>query len=110
MIRGDGGGRVLKANQALDVLWLVSEQIARLLDDDAIVSVARNVGIQSLALHHALLEDSRLHRLRAASLVPSAFAVYEDAEIETALTQAMPVFTTDRSDAALRIREALIGM
>lgn len=87
-----------------DRLWLVADPIARLTAPRHLAALARGEEITSLALHHRLLREGALEALRDEGLAPSAFAVLEDEAIEWAIHARLPVFTTDRPDAALRIR------
>jgi len=64
-------------------------------------------GIGAVSIHQEALDDDTLGVLRAAGLAVGAFAVLEDAAIERVLRQGVSVFTTDRPDAALRLRAAM---
>lgn len=90
-----------------DVIWLVSEQIARLTSPAHVALLAAGEGVGAVSLHHRTLDAAALAILRDAGLRTGAFAVLEDAAIEWALRSDVTVFTTDRPDAALAIRERL---
>ncbi len=88
-----------------DRLWLVSDQIAGLLGAGDLAALAATAGITHVAPNQRMLRTGdRLDRLRATGLRVSAFAVHDDAAIGWALSRGLPVFTTDRPDAALRLR------
>jgi len=94
-----------KALPMRDVIWLVADPIARLLSPTDLAILAHAAGVGAIAPHWKVLaEGTRLSDLRAADLRASAFGVLEDAAIVWALGTALPVFTTDRPDAALRLR------
>ncbi|MBD3625114.1 MAG: hypothetical protein HUJ24_06995 [Rhodobacteraceae bacterium] len=88
------------------LIWLVSDQVFRLCGPESAVALARDAGITQVAPNQRLLRDGSLQALRDAGLEASAFAVLEDEAIEWACKEGLPVFTTDRPDAALRIRQA----
>lgn len=89
----------------MDRLWLVSDQIAGLLGADDIAMLAARVDVTHIAPSQRMLRTGdRLARLRETGLTVSAFAVYDDETIAWALGERLPVFTTDRPDAALRLR------
>lgn len=88
----------------LDVIWLVADPILRLTSPEDVARLARGAGVDHVAPHHAALRDGALEALRAAGVRVGAFAVLEDEAIEWALANALTVFTTDRPDAALRLR------
>ncbi len=90
-----------------DVIWLVSEQIVRLTSPAHVARLAAAEGVGAVSLHHRTLDAEALAILRDAGLRTGAFAVLEDAAIEWALRSDVTVFTTDRPDAALAIRERL---
>ncbi|MHA3979342.1 glycerophosphodiester phosphodiesterase family protein [Halovulum sp. GXIMD14794] len=88
------------------LLWLVSDQVFRLCGPGGVALLARDAGITQVAPNQRLMRDGSLETLRDAGLEASAFAVLEDEAIEWAFRQRLPVFTTDRPDAALRIRRS----
>ena len=91
-----------------DVIWLVANQIARLISPEQVAALARGIGVDALALDHRVLRGGRLQDLRAAGLRIGAFAVLEDEAIAWVLRERLAVFTTDRPDAALRLRASLL--
>ncbi len=90
-----------------DILWLVADPILRLTSPHYVAQLAHSEGIVSVSPRHTLLRDGTLEILRTAGLRVGAFAVLEDEAIEWALRERIDVFTTDRPDAAIRIRERL---
>ena len=90
-----------------DVIWLVSEQIVRLMSPGHVARIAASEGIGHVSLHHRTLDDAALVELHDAGLHVGAFAVLDDDAIKAVLRQGVTVFTTDRPDAALRIRAGL---
>ncbi|MEM7641733.1 MAG: glycerophosphodiester phosphodiesterase family protein [Pseudomonadota bacterium] len=90
-----------------DVIWLVSDQIARLTSPAHVATLAAAEGVGAVSLHHRILDGEALATLRGAGLRVGAFGVLEDAAIAKVLQQGVTVFTTDRPDAALRLRAAL---
>ena len=89
------------------VIWLVTERATRLLGARAIVALARDVGVRSIAIHEALLDVDTFESLGRAGLEVGAFVVLEDEAIERMLLLGVAVFTTDRPDAAIDIRARL---
>ncbi len=93
-----------------DVIWLVADPIAKLLAADDLALLTQRAGVGAIAPHwRVLAEGPRLSDLRQAGLRVGAFAVLEDAAITWALDNRLAVFTTDRPDAALRLRRTLSG-
>lgn len=89
-----------------DVLWLLADPVLRLTSPDHVARLALGEGVGAVAPALRQLDDATLSALLGAGVRTSAFAVLEDAEIERALDLRLPVFTTDRPDAALRLRAA----
>jgi glycerophosphoryl diester phosphodiesterase len=88
-----------------DRLWLVADQIAGLMGAGDIAALARRVDARHIASNQRMLRmGDRLALLRETGLTVSAFAVHEDDAIGWALSEGLPVFTTDRPDTALRLR------
>lgn len=103
-------GEVLDRGAGLrDVIWLIADPILRLTSPDHVARLCRDEGLGAISVHHALLRGAPLATFRAAGLRTGAFAVLEDAAIAWALDAGLEVFTTDRPDAALRLREARGG-
>lgn len=90
-----------------DVIWLLATPVVRLVPPQHIARIARDEGIDAVGLRFSDLSDEVLATLRAEGMRVGAFAVLEDAEIARALGQELSVFTTDRPDAAVRIRRNL---
>ena len=90
-----------------DLIWLVSDQVLRLTSPAHVARLAHAEGIGHVAPNQRFLRDGTLEALRGTGLSVSAFAVLEDEAITWALHNRLPVFTTDRPDAALRLRRAL---
>jgi glycerophosphoryl diester phosphodiesterase len=93
--------------RASDLIWLVADPIIGLVGPQGVATLAKGAGVDHLAPHHRMLRDGALDVLRTAGLRVGAFAVLEDEAIEWALRVGLTVFTTDRPDAALAIRERL---
>ncbi|MEL6436363.1 MAG: glycerophosphodiester phosphodiesterase family protein [Pseudomonadota bacterium] len=89
-----------------DRIWLVSEQMIRLTSPQHVAMLARDAAITHIAPHHRTLRDGVLEALREEGLTVGAFAVLEDDAIQWALDNGLSVFTTDRPDAAVRLRAA----
>lgn len=98
-----------QARALRDMIWLVADPLIRLTSAGHIARIAKDDGIASVALRHSELRGAALAQLRAAGLKVGAFAVLEDEAIHWAFDAQLEVFTTDRPDAALRIREGLKG-
>ncbi len=94
-----------KAPDALDLIWLVAVPIARLTSPQQLARLARSESVSAVSLHHDTLDDGTLEALRGHGLRVGAFAVLEDETISKVLQQRVSVFTTDRPDAALRLRQ-----
>lgn len=90
-----------------DLIWLVTTPVVRLTSPAHIARLTAGEGIGSISLHHEDLDEAALAALRDAGLAVGAFAVLEDTAIERAFRLGLAVFTTDRPDAALRIRREL---
>ena len=89
-----------------DLLWLVADPILRLTSAQHVADLALAERIPSVSPRHTELRGAALSVLRAAGLKVGAFAVLEDDAIQWALDAGLAVFTTDRPDAALRLRGA----
>ena len=89
----------------LDVLWLVANPIVRLTSYRQVARLALAEGIRSVSLHQRLLDEDSMAIMREEGADPSAFAVLEDDAIQKVLVLGVPVFTTDRPDAAIAIRQ-----
>lgn len=101
-------GEVRRANLSLkDMIWLVADPILMLTSPTHVAALARSEGVVSVAARHDLLRGEALIELRKSGLRVGAFAVLEDEAIEWAFSAGIDVFTTDRPDAALRIRNGL---
>ena len=90
-----------------DVIWLVSDQIVRLTSFIHVAELALAEGLKSVSLHQRLLDKDSMNTMRLAGADPSAFAVLEDDAIEKVIRLGVPVFTTDRPQAAIQIRDRL---
>lgn len=90
-----------------DLIWLVADPIIRLTSPVVVAQIARRAEIGHVAPHHLSLRDGALEALRAEGFAVGAFAVLEDNAIEWALKNSLTVFTTDRPDAAVAIRDRL---
>ena len=89
-----------------DLLWLVADPILRLTSAQHVADLALTARIPSVSPRHTELRGAALSILRDAGLSVGAFAVLEDDAIQWALDAQLAVFTTDRPDAALRLRDA----
>ena len=89
-----------------DLLWLVADPILRLTSPAHVARLAVDERIPSVSPRHTELRGPALEILREAGLTVGAFAVLEDDAIAWALDADLAVFTTDRPDAALRLRDA----
>lgn len=87
------------------LIWLVADPILRLTSPEHVAGLARAAGVGSVSVRHQLLRGDALDRLRANGVSVGAFAVLEDEAIAWAFEAGVDVFTTDRPDAAVRIRE-----
>jgi glycerophosphoryl diester phosphodiesterase len=94
---------------ARDLIWLVADAVIGLVGVRGVALLARDAGVDHVAPHHRALRDGALDDLRAEGLRVGAFGVLEDAAIEWSLRARLSVFTTDRPDAALAIRQDLAG-
>ncbi len=95
-----------RAQPLRDLLWLVADPILRLTSARHVADLAVAERIPSVSPRHTELRGEALATLRAAGLNVGAFAVLEDDAIQWALEAELAVFTTDRPDAALRLRDA----
>lgn len=91
-----------------DIIWLVADPILQLTSPEHVACLALGEGIQSVSPRHTLLRNGVLETLRGLGLSVGAFAVLEDDAIIWALEAGIEVFTTDRPDAAIRLRDELI--
>lgn len=92
-----------------DVIWLVADPIFKLTSAKHVARLALDERVSAVSPRHTLLRGDALDTLRGEGLRVGAFAVLEDDAIEWAFDVGLEVFTTDRPDAALRIRETLRG-
>jgi len=88
-----------------DMIWLVADPILRLTSPEHVACLANREGVANVSIRHQLLRGDAPARLRDCGLGVGAFAVLEDEAIEWAFAAGVDVFTTDRPDAALRIRD-----
>ena len=88
-----------------DLLWLVADPILRLTSARHVAELALAERIPSVSPRHTELRGTALAILRDAGLSVGAFAVLEDDAIQWALDANLAVFTTDRPDAAIRLRD-----
>ncbi|MBY4893527.1 hypothetical protein KUL25_12215 [Rhodobacteraceae bacterium N5(2021)] len=93
---------------AKDLIWLVADPIMRLTSPEAVAHLAQTSGIDHVAPHHLSLRDGMLDMLRDKGLTVGAFAVLEDEAIVWALENDLSVFTTDRPNSAVVIRDRLV--
>lgn len=89
-----------------DLLWLVADPILRLTSPRHVADLAVSERIPSVSPRHTELRGDALRILRDAGLQVGAFAVLEDEAIAWAFDAGLAVFTTDRPDAAVRLRDA----
>ena len=91
------------------VAWLVAKSVLRLVGTRATCELARDHGVGSLSMHHALLDTATLDAVRAHALSVGTFGVVEDAAIDRVLALGVDLLTTDRPDAALARRRLFVA-
>ncbi|WP_299473152.1 glycerophosphodiester phosphodiesterase family protein [uncultured Roseibium sp.] len=99
----------LKEQALKGLIWLVADPILRLTSPQHVADLAKGADVFNVSVRHVLLRGEALPRLRASGLAVGAFAVLDDEAIEWAFGAGVDVFTTDRPDAAVRIREKITG-
>lgn len=93
------------AKPGLGLLWLVSQQVDRLIDDDAsLIDLARKAGATGFGFHIDDLTRERVSEVRAAGFTVGSWATHDEASIKRAADLGVDVFTTDRPDIALLVR------
>ena len=105
-------GLAARALPVRGTAWLLTRQAVLLLGADALVALADRAGITGVGLNDALLDADTLSRFRAGGLVVAAFGGDGSGGEEAAervLGKGVDVFTADRPDVALRVRERLMG-
>ena len=95
------------SSSVADSMWLVSDQIISLTSAQDVVMLAERAGIDFVSTHHRILRQGALQALRDNGLRVGAFAVLEDDAIQWAIENCVEVITTDRPDAAIRIRNEI---
>ena len=98
------------ASPPADRIWLVATPVLRLLSHAHVAAAARREGVGAVSIRLADLDEVALAGLREAGLLVGAYAVLDDAEIARALGLGLTVFTTDRPDAALKLRDGVTQM
>lgn len=95
---------------AVRLLWLVAPLVqASLGTPTRLAELARASGVEELGLHIDHLDAAIVAEIRAIGLEIGAWAAHEDAQIAKALDLGLSVFTTDRPQAALAIRNARLA-
>ncbi|MGP1397324.1 MAG: glycerophosphodiester phosphodiesterase [Inquilinaceae bacterium] len=88
------------------LLWLVAEPVDRLLGDDRrLHRLAREAGADQIAVRVRDLTRERVVRAAEAGIRLSSFATHSRDEIAHAMACGVPIFTTDRPDLALEMRQ-----
>lgn len=88
------------------LLWLIGRPVDRLIGDDGrLWALARDAGADQVGFEIGALTAERIASARAAGLTPGSFATHTEPEIRKAQALGVAVFTTDRPDLALRLRD-----
>ncbi len=94
------------AGAGLRHVFLVSPRFDEQVGLDAIIAQARSRGIPMLGLRRTALDADKVAKVRGAGLGIGGWAVNDATAIEAMLKLDVDVFTTDRPDIALQMREA----
>lgn len=95
------------AEPGLGLVWLLSDQVAELVGDDAaLCRLTRAAGADAMSMRVGLLSPARVAAAAGEGVALSAYAAHDLAEIAHAAACGVAVFTTDRPDLALRARAA----
>lgn len=88
------------------LLWLLADAVVAMVgDDDALHALALEVGITRMAMRIGLLTAARVDAARRAGIALSSYATHSEAEIEQAVSCRVEIFTTDRPDLAVSVRD-----
>lgn len=93
------------APDAHDFIWLVSRQVLGCLGEDAVCAAAERSGIKHMGLHQADIDAERVRRLDNRGLRLGGWAAHDEEAIRRMLEIGVSVFTSDRPDLALHLRD-----
>jgi glycerophosphoryl diester phosphodiesterase len=86
-------------------IWLIRPRLQEEIGVEAVIGQARALGIPEVDLRAETLQDDWPQRFAEADLMLGAFAAGERHTIERALSLGVAMFTTDRPDLAISIRD-----
>ena len=89
------------------LIWLVLPQLLTDIGLDRVIAVARHHAIPALSIHQTMLDPGVIATVRGAGLGIGGYAAHEDDVIRRMFDLGVDVFTTDRPDRAVAIRDAL---
>ena len=89
------------------LIWLVANTVLADIGLEGVFAVAQRQGIPALSIHQTRLDATVVEQVRAARLGIGGYAAHEDAVIRRMFALGVDVFTTDRPDRAVAIRDAL---
>lgn len=88
------------------LLWLVGQQVDRLIGDDyTLLGLARQVGATGFGFHIDDLTFSRVAAAKRAGLSIGSWATHDETAIRKAADLGADIFTTDRPDLAIQVRD-----
>ena len=91
-------------------IWLVKKLVfAQTGGMETALKIAEMKEIEEIALHHSVTGPEEAQAARAAGVRLGAFAVNDEAAIHRMLDLGVTVFTSDRPDIALKIRDQIQG-
>lgn len=88
------------------LIWLLAPFVQASLGLTRCLETARTIGATGVGCREPQIDEGIVFAIRAAGLAPGCWAVNTRAAIARALSLGLDVFTTDRPDLALALREA----
>ena len=98
---------VARTAMPMSLIWLVSNVVLADIGVEGVLAVAQRQGIPALSIHQSMLDENVVAQIRAARLGIGGYAAHDDAVIRRMFGLAVDVFTTDRPDLAIAIRQDL---
>ncbi len=89
------------------VIWIVSNYVITDVGIAGVIQTAKIHDVPAISLHQSMLTAGVVQAVRAAGLGIGGFSVNEDEPIRRMFELGVDVFTTDRPDRAVALRQAL---
>ena len=88
-------------------IWILSNYVMTDVGIAGAIATARLHGVPALSVHRTMLTPDVVKAVRDAGIGIGGFAANEDADIRRMFEMGVDVFTTDRPDRAVAIRQSL---